>query len=193
MKSLFPEAHSGLLKLFDGKFDHQTFTIDCKRLPAHSAYTRDKRQQGNLIQLFQYLDKIKTPIIYWFEAQDPHEAKRMLKLAQKYRNAQKRAKKVMRRVMPLPNIYAKASSKVLYVGKRQGGQTKRKCFTHAADRMEMHLGYNPSGANQGMQFVHWCDGLVTVNIVKFPKEAERYLAVLEQLAAIDKKPHLGRH
>ena len=193
MKSLFPKAHLGLENLFAKKFKHHTFHIDCRKLIDCDSYIRSTRHSGEAAKLFRCLDKIKTPIIYWFEVEDEKEAKRQLKLAESYRTKQKRAKKDKRRVMPLPNGKINSKSNVLYVGKRQGGISKKEGFTHAADRMEMHLGYNPKGANQGMQLVHWCDCNVTVNILELPKDAGPYLTTLEQLFAIEKAPYLGRH
>lgn len=192
MKTLFPKAHLGLQTLFDDKFTHHKFPLDCKQLPAFGQYDRKTRTSGYLGKLFTKLDEIKTPVIYWFEAKDGKEAERQFKLITAFGKKQKRASQKTRRVVPLPNGNGTTGSKVLYVGKRHGG-CRKDGFTHIADRMEMHLGYNPTGKNQGVQLVHWNDGQFTLNILELPSGAGPYLAALEQLFAIEFTPLLGRH
>ena len=192
MKTLLPTAHLGLQTLFDKKFTHHKFPLDCKKLPAYGIYDRKTRKNGYLSKLFTKLDEIKTPVVYWFETNGGTEAALLFKLITSFGQKQKRVSQKIRRVVPLPNGNAKTGSSILYVGKRHGG-SRKDGFTHIADRMEMHLGYNPNGKNQGLQLVHWSDGQFTLNILELSSGAEPYLATLEQLFAIEFAPLLGRH
>jgi hypothetical protein len=193
MKKLIPTAKLGLQTIFDDKFHHHTFPIDCTKLPAYGTYSRATRTTGYLGKFFKKLDKITTPVIYWFETIDSKEADRQFKLITAFARKHKRSAKAVRRITPLPNANLGKGSKVLYVGKRHGGSRKKDGFTHIADRMEMHLGYNPKGLNQGIQLAHWNDGEVVINILELSKDAGPYLSTLEQLFAIELQPLLGRH
>lgn len=193
MKKLIPTALSGLNTILKIKSTPHQFKIDCKKLPAFGVYSRASRKSGYLSKLFEKFDEITTPVIYWFEAADSNEAERQFKLITFHSKKHKRVAKKTRRVVPLPNGNSTKGSKTLYVGKRQGGFRKKDGFSHIADRIEMHLGYNPNGMNQGMQLVHWNDGKFTLNILEVGPGSESYLATLEQLFAIELSPLLGRH
>ena len=192
MRALIPKAHLGLQALFDDNFTHDKYLIDCKKLPAHNEYERKTRKTGYLGQLFTKLDEIETPVIYWFDVHDDKEAERQFKLISSFSKKQKRVSKKIRRVVPLPNGNT-TGSRTLYVGKREGGKRKKDNFTNVSDRIEMHLGYNANGMNQGLQLAHWNDGEVTINILALSSDAAPYLTALELLLAIELSPRLGRH
>jgi hypothetical protein len=192
MITLIPKSHAGLLALFKNNLTHHKFPIDCKKLPAYGTYNRSTRKSGYLGKLFTDLDNIAGPVIYWFEAESSTEADRQFKIISSYGKKQKRTSQKIRRVVPLPNAGI-TGSKVLYVGKREEGKRKKDGFTFIADRMEMHLGYNPSGKNQGLQLAHWNDGMLMIHVVELAPGAEPYLTALELLFAIEFEPLLGRH
>ena len=191
MKSLLPKAIPGLLILLDSQATHHRFELDCPNMPAFGKYDRSKSKRGNLTALFKKLDRIKTPIVYWFEFADTATARKQLIRMESYRRQQRRVAKKVRRVVPLKN--ASSTGKVLYAGKRLGGCSQKTGFTYAGDRIEMHLGYNLNGGNQGLQLCHWCDAELTLNIIELPKSAAPYLTAIELLFALELNPRLGRH
>ena len=191
MKTLLPKSIPGLQTLFDRKYKHHVFELDCAAMPAFSSYCRGKVKKGDVSDIFANLAGIKTPIIYWFEFNGTVNVRHQLQLLEKYRRQQKRLGKKNGRVVPLSN--ANGTGKVLYVGKRLGGCSKKTGFTYAGDRIEMHLGYNRNGSNQGLQLCHWCDARLTLNVVELSKGAAPYLTAIELLFALELNPRLGRH
>ena len=191
MKTLLPKSIPGLQTLFDRKYKHHVFELDCAAMPAFSSYCRGKVKKGDVSDIFANLDSIKTPIIYWFQFDDAATARKQLLRLESYRRQQRRVAKKVRRVIPLKN--ASSTGKVLYAGKRLGGCGKKTGFTYAGDRIEMHLGYNRNGSNQGLQLCHWCDARLTLNVVELSKGAAPYLTAIELLFALELNPRLGRH
>ena len=191
MKNLLPKAIPGLQTLLDNKVTHHRFDLDCATMPAFEKYDRGNSYKGNLTDIFKKLASIKTSIIYWFQFNDPLQVRQQLRQLERYRRQQKRVGKKDRRIVPLTN--ATSTGGILYVGKRLGGCHKKTGFTYAGDRIEMHLGYNPNGGNQGLQLCHWCDSKLTLKVVELPKSAAPYLTAIELLFALELNPRLGRH
>lgn len=192
MKKLIPAALSGLNSVLEGNRVPYQFHIDSKKLPSFGVYERATRKNGYLGELFEKLDRITSPVIYWFEAAHNTEAERQYKLIMSHGKKHKRIARKTRRVVPLPNGTAVKGTRTLYVGKRQGG-CRKDGFSNIADRIETHLGYNPNGMNQGMQMAHWNDGIFTLNILEIGTGSEPYLTTLEQLFTLQLSPLLGRH
>lgn len=163
------------------------FTIDCSKLLPVDQFNFHERHSGYLGSMFTTLDHIISPCVYWFETADIQTAEQLKKDLEIYRGSSERNN----RNIPVANT--NENSKVIYVGKRHGGKTKRSKLTHIAGRIYIHLGYYSKPSTQGLQLIHWTKAEVTLCVLELPMTAKPYLSIIEQLLAIELSPVTGKH
>lgn len=148
---------------------------------------------SDLRYFFQDLDLKKNHCLYWFELETKEKAIELNNLLNTYRK-EKGVKH--NRVVPATN--KNDDSNILYVGIRQGG-CRKDGLTNIVGRINQHLGYYKVPTTQGLQLVHYAQGLdfeITLNVVEFSdldNERVMYLNMIEKLVAKKLKPLCGRH
>ncbi len=187
MEKIFTKALPPLQELFLSQAIVHRFDINCKMLAPYGEFDFGKRQDGYLGNMFTTLDKINSPCLYWFEASDIEAAKRIKDALEVYRNNPERNGRT------IPAANKNLESKVIYVGKRYGGITKKTKLSHIGGRMYIHLGYYSKAGTQGLQLVHWSKEDLTLFVLELPVAAKPYMAILENLLAIELTPLCGRH
>lgn len=187
MKKLLHISLPPLEQILSTEANIRRFVIDCKKLLPADQFNFYDRHSGYLGNIFSTLDMITSPCIYWFEASDIGTAEQLKKDLEIYRSNPERSNR------NIPAANNNVGSKVIYVGKRYGGKTKKTGLTHIAGRMFIHLGYYSKPTTQGLQLVRWTQSELTLCVVELPKAAKPYLSILEKLLAIELLPLTGKH
>lgn len=147
-------------------------------------FVNDIRDSSPLKTVFDNLQQIKNPVLYWFEIDiEKINAEKIRDLFFAHS-----AKKSNRAISSYKKDYDK-NSKTLYVGKVKTGFW---------GRLITHLGYHTSNQTAGLQLFHWyniAEGLPTLklNYIVFEREMEDLISVLELDLARNLKPILGRY
>ena len=168
----------------------ETFSFNLMDLPEID-YENTIRKHDNFVNTFDSLDKKQSNCIYWFETEDSDACK----LLQKMLDDQRNNLYTNKRTVPVKNF--NVNSKVLYVGIRQGGKTKKhNNMSHLSGRIRVHLGYYKVGSTQGLQLAHWArniDCKINLKVVEFKELPNEYLNTIEKIVAFKLKPLCGKH
>jgi hypothetical protein len=190
LREIIPQPPFSFDDLFNHKVELASIRIDCSNFKTPNF----ESDASNFLWIQEKLNEYTNPCLYWFEADDKESATAFINALDKFRDAQKSLPN--RRAVPVSNnnIHSKICGNVIYVGKRNGGCRMRNGkLSHIAGRINIHLGYYKNGGTQGLQLAHWAKGNLTLKVIVFPKEAEKFLPVLEKLLASHLKPLCGRH
>lgn len=149
-----------------------------------SRYFENDIRKLELKKVFDNLQDIKLPVLYWFEIDTNFiNAKKIRTLYLDYLE-----QKTNRKVSSYKKSFDE-NSKTLYVGKVKTGFW---------GRLITHLGYHKSCQTAGLQLYHWCNsanGLpaLKLNYIVFEREMEDLISILELELARELKPILGKY
>lgn len=181
-------SFSNLENIVNDKYSIHSFAVNCAKMPKPERFDFHNRENGFFGEIFKTLNPIVNPCLYWFEAASEQIATELISDLDKFRPKAND----LGRVIPVPNNNKK--SKVLYVGIRQGGITKKTKLSHIAGRIYIHLGYYSKGSTQGLQLCYWANKKLTLNVVELDSKSKgSYLNILEKLFAIQLNPLCGKH
>ncbi len=143
--------------------------------------------------LFEELDHKHNHCLYWFELETESKANELNDLINAFRTPKGTTG---HRTVPAKNKNTNKGSKVLYVGIRRG-KKKPANLTNIVGRINQHMGYYKVNRTQGLQLVHYAQGLdfeITLNVIEFKDiQNPMYLNLLEKMVADRLKPLCGRH
>ncbi len=154
------------------------FIIDCSTLEDYN--NSDIRQAPNFKSLFEKIEKITGPAVYYFEIVSKHEPNDIVKSFEVYSTTPN-----SKTTPPVNRDFA--SSKILYVGK-----AKKNMW----GRLIQHLGYYKVNRTQGLQLYYWARHIpLTLRLVVFEFEPEmsNLIGLLEFDMALQVNPILGMH
>lgn len=186
MKKLLQTSLPPLQEMFLNNAAVYRFAIDCAMLVQDERFFYN-RHSGYLGSMFTTLDKITAPCIYWFEASDAVAGEQVKKDLEAYRQNPERNNR------NIPAANKNSNSKVIYVGRRHGGFTKKTQLSHIAGRIYHHLGYYGVPTTQGLQLIHWSKAELKLSVLELPLAAKPYLSIFERLFAIELSPLTGKH
>lgn len=184
-----------LSKSVEGFYSKQFNTKDLKAYE-YNKNRKDKdwyspNTDKNFGYLFKELDLKENHCLYWFELETLEKTKALNNLINNYR-----LKKGQEDYRVVPSSNKNVNSKVLYVGIRRGAKSKSG-LTNIVGRINQHLGYYKVQSTQGLQLIHYAQGLdfqITLNVVEFEDlENPMYLNLLEKMVADKLIPLCGRH
>ncbi|MEQ3656510.1 MAG: hypothetical protein ABNH00_11655 [Dokdonia sp.] len=139
---------------------------------------RNSKQFG---QLFNKLNSMKGPVLYWFKTDSESLTSEIYNSIKQYKDTKgTRVVPALRKDCPQPSEY-------VYVGK-----VKRYFW----GRIVQHLGYANDPRTQGLQLFHWSkpiDLKVHLYAIEFQKDMADLVGVLESLMAREFKPIVGSH
>lgn len=174
--------------------ESETFNFNLKDLPNVDTYFTDKgdiRKSKGFTKFFKALDAKTTNCLYWFEVDSDISCGELIKRLDKARSTLKRNK----RAVPVKN--KNCDSKVLYLGIRQGGWTKKWKLSNISGRIIQHLGYYKVGTTQGLQLAHWNTGInlkIVLRVIQFEDDfPNAYLEAFEKIMAHKLRPLCGKH
>lgn len=163
--------------------DIKTFPIDCSKLKEF--LNEDIRDSADFRELFEKLQKIKGPCVYWYEIlQEQVPANEILQAFKDYRDFEG-GNRTVPALRSEDIFYSK--SNVLYVGK-----AKREFY----GRVMQHLGCHKHAHNQGLQLFYWAKKLnlkLQLHVIEFDYSMENLLPVIELAVADNLKPLIGKH
>lgn len=194
LKALLPLSSTKLGDLLEGAFEKYSYKIDCSQMKQYQkliTFEEDCRDCPLFKPLFDRLNTITGPALYWFEADSEEEAYQLKADLDQFRKINPQKKQPNWRNIPAQNN--NSNSKVVYVGIRQGGYTKKHSLSFLAGRIIIHLGYYKHGSTQGLQLAHWAKLPLTLNVIALPDQAKDYLNILEKLFALELNPLVGKH
>lgn len=156
----------------------ESFEIDCCDMKDYNNV--NVLQNGDYVELFNFVKKFQGPCLYYFEAISDHSAEEIVNRVNAYKQQanHKAVPAIKKKLVP---------SKVLYVGK-----VKRTLW----GRIVQHLGYYKVERTQGLQLFYWTKGLnlkLRLTIMEFEPDMANYMEVLEGQVAAELKPVLGKH
>lgn len=159
--------------------DYYSFQIDCGKLDDYN--DKDIRRSNEYSDIFQKLEKMEGPVLYWFEIISDTDRELIRQKVTAY------SKSSGSKVTPAMKKTFDQNSNTLYVGKVKG------VFW---GRMIQHLGfYNKSNA-QGLQLFYWAKEInlkLKVNAISFDKSMADLVSVLELEVARRFQPIIGKH
>lgn len=132
-------------------------------------------------EIFDSLQNIKGPVLYWFEIKDDYDRNVILEKLSVYKA------KVNLRSTPAIKRSADMSSNVLYVGK-----VKQSFY----GRVIQHLGFFTNPQTQGLQLYHWLKGediTLELHACEFKNDMAGIIGILENDFARLLKPIIGKH
>ncbi len=154
------------------------FDIDCSALEDYSL--PDRRESENFKSLFDNLQNIKGPCVYFFDIDSNHEASEVIESIKKYASTEG-----SKTIPAIKQNYS--TSKTLYVGKRK---------SRLDGRIFVHLGSYHVKGTQGLQLYYWAKDMglkLKLTIVEFNPEMVDLISILEHDFALKLKPILGMH
>ncbi len=162
-------------------------TFNTKDMPNHDEYKYFPNiDPGFQDVIFRKLNTIRVSCIYWFELESIEKATEFNQLLNLYRaNAFRK----------LPATNNNTNSKVLYLGKREGG-ARKDGLTNIEGRMNQHLGYYEKPTTQGLQLYEYAkdkDFNVTIKVVELEGMKADCLNLIEKRLAKKIFPLCGRH
>lgn len=195
LKTLLPHSTNHLDGLLASTPEKFSYKIDCAQMQHHQkliTFQEDCRDYPLFKPLFDKLNTITTPALYWFEANSEKEALQLKTGLDQFRTINPLKGQANWRNIPAQNINSN-NSKVLYIGIRQGGYTKKHSLSFLAGRIITHLGYYKHGSTQGLQLAHWAKLPLILNAIALTHQAKDYLNIIEKLFALELKPLVGKH
>lgn len=136
--------------------------------------------------LFNLLQEISSPVLYWFECYTLEDALELKNLFVIKRHE----------LIAVPPLNGNLST-VLYLGVRQGGKYKReKTFSRICGRIYHHFGLYKVETTQGLKLNKWAinsSKKINLNILELDIYENQYLYILEKLYAMELKPMFGKH
>jgi hypothetical protein len=165
--------------LKNGVSSPRTHLIDCADLADYSDV--DIRESEEFQVLFDELEQVKGPALYWFELVSDHEAAAIISALNTYKQADK-----PRATPALRNTQA-STSRILYVGK-----VKRNLW----GRLIQHMGFYRVAATQGLQLFHWAKKAgvsLKFNYIVFDNEMADIMPLIEYAFAKHYHPLVGKH
>lgn len=160
---------------------HKTFTYDfnCEDLEDYS--NCDKKKSYKLKELFDGIEKIKGPVLYWYEVTSDHSDDVILNALQEY------GKQERHRAIPAFHKKSNKYTKILYVGK---------CKNNFKNRVIQHLGYAKTEATQGLQLFYWAKDLclgLKLHALEFDNDMAEIMLIVESYFAKKLNPLIGKH
>lgn len=165
--------------LLAGIIKEYSEVIDCDSLG--DFMNNDVRKSPDYKTLFNVLNSMKGPVLYWFEiiSENTHDEIRQ-KLIEYKNTPGVRANSAMWK-------YTVANSKYFYVGKVKKG---------ISGRIVTHLGYNKNPHTSGLQLFHWSKGMnlkLKLSVMEFIPEMADLMGVIELKVAQNLHPIIGKH
>ncbi len=159
------------------------FNIDCKLLN-EKFHTNDIRDSIEFKQLFDQVQKIKNPVVYWFIIKTEILPQNIIDNLIDYKNKAG----ILARTTPAYKKEINSKSKVLYVGKVKNGFW---------GRLITHMGFlKGKGQTQGLQIFNWMGNLdlqLELHVLEFNSDMAEYLTPIEIEFAKLLSPILGKH
>lgn len=144
-------------------------------------FTEDIRKSYEHRLLFEKLQSINKPVLYWFTFHN-EQCSKIRSTYENYKN-----NKPIRNSASYKSNF-NSNSNTLYVGKVKTGFW---------GRLITHLGYSQNPKTAGLQLFHWYDcesfSNLTLNYIVFEKEMENLITVLEMELSRELKPILGKY
>lgn len=131
--------------------------------------------------LFTNLDKIKGPVLYWYEVTSDHSDDDILNALIEY------SKKEKHRAIPAFHKKSNKPTRILYVGK---------CKRNFKTRVIQHLGYANNKATQGLQLFYWAKDLglkLKLHAIEFDNDMADIMLIVESFFAKKLNPLVGKH
>lgn len=148
----------------------------------------------NMKSLHSKLNEIKESSIYIFNINSNISYESII---EKYNNFPNKYN------LKLPPLKQKADkkSRVLYIGKREGGYRKKHDYSFLAGRINHHLGFFINKKDElvttsSLQLFHWAKDLdlkLSLQIITFDGNIKYQLGAIEKEIALVKKPIIGSH
>ena len=132
-------------------------------------------------EIFDSLQSIKGPVLYWFEIKDDYDRRIILEKLNSYKA------NVNLRSTPAIKKSADTTSNILYVGK-----VKQSFY----GRVIQHLGFFTNPQTQGLQLYHWLKGetiTLELHVCEFHVDMANIIGILENDFARLLKPIIGKH
>jgi hypothetical protein len=185
LSSLLADTCSNAIASFkvaaNGEKKQHSFEIDCRDLDK-SFHSNDIRDSKEFKEIFDTLNPITKPVLYWFEIISDTSHQEIVESILKYK------KEDGTRATPAMKKNTDDTSRTLYVG-------KVKSFFWG--RLITHLGYlKGTGQTQGLQLDCWAKDICLkqrLNVIEFDKSMADYMTVVEYAFAKELKPIIGKH
>lgn len=187
------ESHIAAIKEIFDRSEIYKFSFNLTELPPHDNFELDIRRHGRFKELFEQLNQKKSSCLYWFECESEADANNLIQIFADKRGSLVSNSGKYWRVPPINKV----SSKVIYLGVRQGGVRKKDMLSNLSGRIIQHLGYYSNEGTGALHLLQWAsnqDCKLTLNVIEIGKpEDVQYLYILEKLVSISLKPFCGKH
>jgi len=185
MKEKVNSAIDGLIEILENSklvdFEEQHIATFNSLELSEIHLKEDIRKSKQFGELFDKLNTMKGPVLYWFMVDYESLTKEIYNTIKDYKEMN------LSRVVPALRKNCPQPSQYLYVGK-----VKRYFW----GRIVQHLGYANDPRTQGLQLFHWSKPIhlkVHLYAIEFDKNMADLVGVLESLMAREFKPIVGSH
>lgn len=169
---------------------NEQFTFNLRDLPELNNYQTNILTEKGFYDIFTKLNNKRDNCIYWFELENKENCEILVEYLNRNRNL------LFENIRVVPPQNKNRDSNILYLGIRRGGFRKKDGLSNISGRIVQHLGYYHKGSTQGLQLIHWCNGLdmkIILNIVELNGLPNDYLNVAEKILSYHLRPLCGKH